>query len=87
MKIFKDLKFDNDKALEGVRAKMNFLNNYGVSVIRNRYSYGGSQGLYELAVLYKGKITYNTPITDNVLGYLNEQEVSEVMKKVQEIKK
>lgn len=83
MKAFKDLKFEKDKVLQGVYAKMNFPNNYGVSVIRNRYSYGGAQGLYELAVLYKGEITYNTPITNNVLGHLNEQEVSEVMNKVQ----
>jgi hypothetical protein len=36
---------------DGVQAKHFFGNGYGVSVIRSSHSYGGSDGLYELAVV------------------------------------
>lgn len=61
-----------------------FDNGYGASVVRHRFSYGGSAGLWELAVLtFKGEgvedfdLTYDTPITDDVLGHLTESEVEE----------
>lgn len=56
-------------------------NDYGASVVRHRYSYGGRDGLWELAVIkWHGEeyeLTYDTPITDDVLGYLTEEEVVE----------
>lgn len=54
--------------------EFHFKNGYGASVIRGPYSYGGPQGLYELAVLRKRRkyweITYKTPIASDVLGNL-----------------
>ena len=32
-----------------------------------------------------GDLTYDTPITDDVIGYLREQDVTEVMEKVQQL--
>jgi hypothetical protein len=72
---FKDLEF-NQHFVEGIQAKVMFDNGYGASIIKTSYSYGGKDGLYELAVLdSEGSITYETPITDDVLGYLTEADV------------
>jgi len=79
---FGDLVF-SDSGNFGIRATYEFDNNYGVSVIKSAGSYGGSQGLWEVAVLYANDITYNTPITDDVIGFLSEEEVTEIMHKVQ----
>ena len=41
---------------------------FGASVVRHPYSYGGAVGLWELAVLdSNGRLTYETPITDDVM--------------------
>ena len=82
MKTFEDLEFTpiNDPYLSGKRSRMMFKNGYGVSVVSHTHSYGGKDGLYELAVFGKdGHITYSTPITDDVLGYLSEQEVEKTL--------
>lgn len=67
----------------GVHLILGFPNGYGASVVRNPYSYGGLDGLFELAVLDRnGHITYDTEITDDVEGYLSEEEVTELLNKV-----
>lgn len=50
-----------------------------VSVVRGSTTYGGSQGLFELAMLEDGRCCYTTPITSDVLGYLSESEVLETL--------
>jgi hypothetical protein len=89
MKTFKDLQFKKHpmaEGLDGVISRIFFDNGYGVSVVKHQYSYGGDRGLYELAVLDKdGQITYNTPITDDVIGYLRPEDVTDVMIKVQQL--
>lgn len=52
-----------------------FPNGYSASVVRTPYSYGGEDGLFELAVLHGGSIMYDTPITDDVLGHLTAADV------------
>lgn len=84
----KDLKFN--PLWNGVQAVMFFPNGYGVSVIKHQYSYGGNRGLWEIAVL-KGtednwEMCYDTDITDDVLGYQTDQDVTDVMRRVQELK-
>ena len=90
MKTFDDLNFEqiNDTPfMVGKKARMSFDNGYGVSVVSHTYSYGGKKGLYEVAVLGSdGDLTYDTPVTNDVIGYLSEKGVSDVMKKVQELK-
>lgn len=61
--------------LPGTQDIYEFPNGFGASVVRGTFSYGGDEGLYELAVLHRGDITYETPITDDVLGYLSDDEV------------
>ena len=70
--------------------QFHFKNGYGASVIRGPYSYGGPQGLYELAVLRKRRkhweITYDTTITDDVLGYLKHDDVVKALEEISKLK-
>ena len=52
-----------------------------VSVVRGSTTYGGSQGLFELAILEDGRCCYTTPITSDVLGYLSEAEVLDILER------
>ena len=83
MKNFKDLDFKPHSIDNGLQATMNFDNDYGVSVVKFNGSYGFNSDLWEVAIMYKGSLTYNTDITDDVLGHQTEQNVTDVMKKVQ----
>ena len=86
MKQFKDLQFKKHPQLDGVVSRITFDNGYGASVVKHEFSYGGKDGLYELAVLDKdGNLTYDTPITNDVIGYLREQDVTDVMEKIQQL--
>ena len=90
MKTFKDLDFQphpNLGHVGGIQARIQFKNEYGASVVRSEFTYGGSDGLYELAVLGKdGHITYDTPITNDVIGYLKPEEVTKIMQQIQMLK-
>ena len=86
MKQFKDLEFKTHPQLDGVVSRIIFHNGYGASVVKHEFSYGGKDGLYELAVLDKhGELTYETPITNDVIGYLREIDVTDVMEKIQQL--
>lgn len=72
----------------GIQIVYKFPNDYGASVIRHSGSYGGSQGLYELGVLKftapaKYDLVYDTPITDDVLGWLSPDDVLQTLDKIQ----
>jgi hypothetical protein len=74
---------ESSMRLGGPRERYAFPNGYGASVIRNQYSYGNEDGLFELAVLdSSGHLTYDTPITDDVIGYLTAEQVQEQLAKI-----
>jgi hypothetical protein len=55
-------------------------NSWGASVVIGTFSYGGREGLYELAVLHgedldHSSLCYGSPITGDVVGYLTAEEV------------
>ena len=78
--VFEELKFQPHPAGMGLQCIVQFSNGYGASIVQGPHTYGGKDGLYELAVFGKdGGITYDTPITDDVLGYLSEQEVEKTL--------
>jgi hypothetical protein len=87
---FSDLKFEEFQetgAHSGVHVLVFFNNGFGASVIKSNFSYGGKEGLYELAVI-KGNqddwaINYKTPITGDVLGYLTEEDVEEYLNQIE----
>jgi hypothetical protein len=86
MKTFNDLDFQPMQFDVGIQTRINFDNGYGASVIRSPYSYGGNQDLYELAVVKDNAIRYDTPITDDVIGYLTEDDVTKYLRQIQELK-
>lgn len=73
----------------GVQTIVFFDNGYGASVIQHKWSYGGQEGLFEIAVLKGNKnnydICYGTYITDDVLGYQDNKDVENVLKKISEL--
>ena len=86
MKTFNDLEFKQDIQRGLNAARVMFDNGYGASVVVGPYTYGGEDGLYELAVLGSdGKLCYDTPITDDVEGYLNEEDVTILLKQIQSL--
>jgi len=90
MKTFEDLEFNvHPNSLFGFngQAKMDFDNGYGVSVITGEYAYTSELEPYEIAILHDGIITYDTHISDDVIGYCTQEKVTEIMKQVQELKK
>ena len=82
MENFSDLQFT--KFLDGVSASVTY-GDYELSVVRHSGSYGNSNGLYEIAV-FKGDDMVEMPgITeegDTVKGWLSEQDVTGIMKKM-----
>lgn len=56
-----------------------FPNGYGASIVQGAYTYGGSKGLFDLGVIrWEGehwKLVYDTPITDDVLGWQTAEDV------------
>lgn len=64
-------------------------NNYGASIVKHSFSYGNKQGLWELAVIEWDKedfeLTYETEITNDVLGYLSDNDVMEILEKIESL--
>lgn len=68
-----------------------FANGYGASVVKGEYTYGGDEGLWELAVLTfktednNSRIAYDTPITSDVEGYLTDEKVEELLTEIENL--
>jgi hypothetical protein len=83
---FKELNFQQHPTGMGKQCIVQFSNGYGASIVQGPYTYGGSNGLYEIAVFGKnGEITYDTPITDDVIGHLSEKEVEKILKDIKNL--
>lgn len=68
----------------GYQYWFSFPNGYAASVIKGPYTYGGELDLWELAVMddnTKG-LCYDTPITDDVLGWLEDEEVNDYLNQI-----
>jgi hypothetical protein len=80
MKAFKDLEFKpHPTGLGGVQAIIDFDNGRGASVVCAPFSYGGKNGLYELAIFH------NDDIDGDVKGWLTEDEVTKYLIEAQEL--
>ena len=92
---FSDLNFHrHGNYPDGIAARHFFNNGYGVSVVRfispfGSGSYGAHEGLYEAAIL-KGveenwEICYDTPITDDVLGYQSVKDIDTLLTQIESL--
>ena len=74
---------------DGIQYKFRFPNDYGASVIKDEYSYGGKLDLWELAVvLWDGddyELVYDSSITFDVEGCLTDEEVRDLLKQIKEL--
>jgi hypothetical protein len=78
----------------GTQKVYRFKNGFGASVVSHNFSYGGKEGKWELAVIkfkMEGfedfKLTYSTPITDDVIGWLELNEVDNLLEKISKLEK
>ena len=82
-----EIKVIEKKAHDGTQRIFSFPNSkYQASVVCHSYSYGGDIGLFELAVLLKGKVCYTSGITKDVIGHLTEKQVQKYIKKISNLK-
>lgn len=71
----------------GYQKFVEFDNGYTASVVSNDMSYGGDRGLFEIAILYNDSIVYDTGLTEDVIGFLDFQEVADTLKKIEQLPK
>lgn len=73
--------FTRGTLVGGTRWLFRFDNGFGASVIND--GYGSEFGLFEVAVLdADDHLTFETPITSDVLGFLTELEVAEALDQI-----
>ena len=80
-------KEDNHSFYDGYHWVFKFPNGYGASVIKHSGSYGNENDLFELGVIMydengEWELCYTTTITNDVIGYLNNDEVLELLEKI-----
>jgi len=69
----------------GYQKFVEFDNGYTASIVSNDMSYGSDRGLFEIAILYKSNIVYDTGLTNDVIGFLDFQEVADTLKKIEQL--
>ena len=79
----KDLDFAAHWMGSGQQAIVWFENGYGASIVTGPLFYSSPSSPYEIAVLNENGITYNTPITGDVCGYLTEDEANDVLAQIE----
>lgn len=67
---------------EGFCYQAYFINGYGISIIKHDGSYGRASNKWEIAVLRGEELCYDTPITDDVIGWLTGPEVLDYAYKI-----
>lgn len=86
--------YRNDKSfgLGGLQYVFKFKNGYGASVVKHHYSYGGDKDLWEVTVLDfeedgRYESVYDTPITDDVVGYCPDSKVRVLLSDIKSLKR
>mgnify|MGYP006299903673 CR=1 FL=1 len=78
--------------IDGTQIVYKFPNGYGASVISGNYTYTDAESPFELAVLRFDKkggwdIVYDTPVTEDTVGYLDLDGVYDVLSEIYLLKK
>jgi len=71
-------KYEDVAYRTGRQKRYTFRNGYGASVVTD----GGKRDLWELAVLKDGGLCYDTDITNDVIGRLNDPEVDQLLERI-----
>ncbi len=69
----------------GYQKFVEFSNGYAASIVSNDMSYGSDRGLFEIAILYNNNIVYDTGLTEDVIGFLDFQEVADTLKQIEQL--
>lgn len=85
MKTFIDLEFSKPNDLGLSKAKLQFNADYAISVVLGGYAQSNGIDTYEVVILYKGGISYNNGIANDVLGWQTRDKVSSTMERLQEL--
>lgn len=90
MEEYKDFRVHNglyahNRSIGSEQWKFKFDNGYGASVITGGIAYCSEAQPYELAVLKDYELCYDTPITDDVLGYLTSDEVYDLLDRIEQL--
>ena len=75
---FKELEFYPHEVLSGEHARYTFPNGYGISVINGPGTYS-RKDTYEVAILHNEYLTYNTPLTNDVLADYTPEEINKLL--------
>jgi hypothetical protein len=90
MKEYKDFQahnglYEHKQIDNGEQWLFKFDNGYGASVLTGGIGYCNDEQPYELAVLHHDELCYDTPITDDVIGYLTSDEVFDLLDKIEQL--
>lgn len=66
----------------GQMVRYRFPNGYGASVIENSESYGVELAVLEFFDSEYGCITTSTEITDDVIGFIEDEELDEILERI-----
>ena len=76
---------EDNKPLEwNARAYVSFDNGFYVSILNGLYSVGDVDE-YELAIMDKDGICYDTPLSDDIIGHLTKEDVEKWLKDVSQL--
>ncbi len=67
----------------GTQAIVEFENGFSASVITGSIFYSTTERPYEIAVIKDGRVTYDTPVTNEVCRYLTEEEANDILSQIE----
>lgn len=82
---FSKYEIPKSRATIGLQNKYKFSNDYGASLIYAPGSYGLELAVLNFSANPEGDLEYNTPITNDVLGYLTWEQAVEALIKIKEL--